>query len=186
MEDRQGVVEGPDRRASRRHRHLGLAGSRRRPHLHRRQDRRHARVCRRSEISAPGHESPRQRRNECLARHSPRRDLHPNTQASLVYRRANDEMMEKDSAMRIVITFAALVLAPSVPVRADNVTVTEIRAVHRHGQTFVTWKDLAEREAGAKYRYSLYRSDRPITAANVAQAELCYRGVLNNSARLYG
>ena len=95
-------------------------------------------------------------------------------------------MMEKDSAMRIVITFAALVLAPSVPVRADNVTVTEIRAVHRHGQTFVTWKDLAEREAGAKYRYSLYRSDRPITAANVAQAELCYRGVLNNSARLYG
>ena len=60
------------------------------------------------------------------------------------------------------------------------------QAVHRHGQTFVTWKDVAEGEAGAKFRYSLYRSDQPITADNLAKAELCYHGVLNNSAKLFG
>src|SRR5204863_4093151 len=53
-------------------------------------------------------------------------------------------------------------------------------------QTFITWKDAAEGEAGAKYRYSLYRADRPITADNLKQAELCARGILNNSARLFG
>ncbi len=31
--------------------------------------------------------------------------------------------------------------------------------VYRNGQTFVTWKDAAEGEAGARLRYSLYRSD---------------------------
>lgn len=69
---------------------------------------------------------------------------------------------------------------------AGEVEVTGISAMHRHGQTFVTWKDVAEGEAGATYRYSLYRSDRPITADNLDKAELCYRGVLNFSARLYG
>jgi hypothetical protein len=64
--------------------------------------------------------------------------------------------------------------------------VREVRAVHRHGQTFVTWKDVAAGEEGAGVRYSLYRSDRPITADNLKQAELCCRGVLNNSARLFG
>ena len=70
--------------------------------------------------------------------------------------------------------------------RVRSVEVTGIQAVHRHGQTFVTWKDVAEGEAGAKFRYSLYRSEQPITADNLAQAELCYRGVLNNSAKLFG
>ena len=40
--------------------------------------------------------------------------------------------------------------------------VTEIKAACRNGQTFVTWKDVAEGEAGAKYRYvaglPLYRA----------------------------
>jgi hypothetical protein len=64
--------------------------------------------------------------------------------------------------------------------------VTGIRAVHRNGQTFVTWNDAAEGEAGAGFRYSLYRSAAPITAENLAEAELCCRGVLNNSAKLFG
>src|SRR5262245_13689341 len=79
---------------------------------------------------------------------------------------------------------AVLAITP-VSVAAEH-EVTAIRAVHRHGQTFVTWKDVAEGEAGSKFRYSLYRHDQPITADNLAQAELCSHGVLNNSAKLFG
>lgn len=64
--------------------------------------------------------------------------------------------------------------------------VRDIRAMHLHGQTFVTWSDVAVGEDGAKVRYSLYRSDKPITAQNLKQVELCYHGILNNSARLFG
>lgn len=85
--------------------------------------------------------------------------------------------------MRRVWILAALALTPASAPAAE---VTHIQVVHRHGQTFVTWKDVAEGEEGAKYRYSLYRSDQPITAQNLAQAELCYRGVLPFSAKLYG
>ncbi|MEX0704397.1 MAG: hypothetical protein WD069_20015 [Planctomycetales bacterium] len=74
----------------------------------------------------------------------------------------------------------------SIASAADDGSVTEIRAAHRHGQTFVTWRDAAEGEAGANFRYALYRSDRPITPENLGQAELCCRGVLNNSAKLFG
>ena len=45
---------------------------------------------------------------------------------------------------------------------------------------------MAEGEAGAKFRYSLYRSDAPITAENLERATLCCHGVLNNSGRLFG
>lgn len=83
-----------------------------------------------------------------------------------------------------VVFFAGLFC--TAPIWSADIEVTGIQAVHRHGQSFVTWKDVAEGEAGAKYRYSLYRSEQPITAANLPQAELCYRGVLNNSAKLYG
>jgi pimeloyl-ACP methyl ester carboxylesterase len=69
---------------------------------------------------------------------------------------------------------------------AGAVTVTDIKAVCRHGQTFVTWMDAAEGEAGSRYRYSLYRSDEPITQENLAQAEFCYPGVLNNSCKQFG
>src|SRR5262249_54285789 len=85
------------------------------------------------------------------------------------------------------LTAAAILLFSfAAPGRAADLEVTSIKAVHRHGQTFVTWKDVAKGEAGAKYRYSLYRSDQPITADNLAKAELCYRGVLPFSAKLYG
>jgi|GEM_PF-755919 len=68
----------------------------------------------------------------------------------------------------------------------EEVAVTGIRAVHRHGQTFVTWRDAGEGQAGANYRYSLYRSSEPITQEKLARAQLCYRHVLNNSTKLYG
>jgi poly(3-hydroxybutyrate) depolymerase len=89
--------------------------------------------------------------------------------------------MPKRSRCTVIAVF---LLAWTTQLDADE--VTGIKAIHRHGQTFVTWKDAAEGEAGAKFRYSLYRSDSPITAENLARAELCYHGVLNNSAKLYG
>ena len=69
---------------------------------------------------------------------------------------------------------------------AERPRVTGIRAACRNGQTFVTWKDAAEGEAGSAFRYALYRSDRPITRESLAKAELCYGGVLNNSAKRFG
>ncbi len=81
---------------------------------------------------------------------------------------------------------AVLMLLATSACLAAEPEVTGIHAVHQHGQTFVTWKDAEVGEAGAKFRYSLYRSREPITAANLQQAELCYRGVLNHSARLFG
>lgn len=69
---------------------------------------------------------------------------------------------------------------------AGDVKVGGIQAACRNGQTFVTWKDAAEGEDGAKFRYSLYRSTAAITQENLAQAELCYHGVLNNSGKLFG
>lgn len=79
-----------------------------------------------------------------------------------------------------------LVLIAAATVCAGDVEVSRLQVTHRHGQTFATWKDVAEGEASAKYRYSLYCSEQPITAKNLAKAELCYRGVLYNSAKLYG
>ncbi len=64
------------------------------------------------------------------------------------------------------------VLALSAVGRAADPEVSSIQAVHRHGQTFVTWKDVAEGEDGAKFRYSLYRAEAPNTAANLDKAEL--------------
>src|SRR5688572_24027741 len=88
--------------------------------------------------------------------------------------------------MRLYVSLSAVFLVSAISGRAENPVITDLRALHHHGQTFVTWTDLAEGEAGAKYRYRLYRSDRPITGENLARAELCYRGILNNSGRLYG
>lgn len=68
----------------------------------------------------------------------------------------------------------------------QTVEVNGIEAIHRNGQTFVTWRDVEEGERGAKYRYSLYRADSPITQETLAQATLVYRGVPNNSAKLFG
>ena len=42
---------------------------------------------------------------------------------------------------------------------------TDLTAIHRDGQTFVTWV-----ETGPNHEYHVYRSDSPITAATLAQA----------------
>jgi pimeloyl-ACP methyl ester carboxylesterase len=77
-------------------------------------------------------------------------------------------------------------LLPGSTALAQSVEVTGINAVHRNGQTFVTWKDVEEGERGAKYRYSLYRAATPINQEKLAHATLVYRGVVNNSAKLFG
>ncbi len=66
-----------------------------------------------------------------------------------------------------------------------KVEVTGVKAVHRNGQTFVTWKDVAEGEEAAAYRYTVYRSDKPI-GPDLAEAEVCVSGILYNSAKLFG
>lgn len=48
---------------------------------------------------------------------------------------------------------------------------TELKVFHRSGQTFITWSERAELK-GEKYR--IYRHTKPITAANLAKAQLLY------------
>ncbi len=98
--------------------------------------------------------------------------------------------MQVSGARRCLLLAALvgwLVVSLPCPLRAhDPVVVTGIRAEHRHGQTFVTWKDAAEGQAGARFRYTLYRSSRPITEDTLAQARVAATGILHNSAKLFG
>lgn len=64
--------------------------------------------------------------------------------------------------------------------------VTGIRAFCRDGQTFVTWKDAAEGAAAASNRYAVYRAEKPITEANLADAQKWGAGILPNSGKLFG
>src|SRR5262245_5266543 len=80
----------------------------------------------------------------------------------------------------------SVILGLASNARSADFEVTGIQAMHRHGQTFVTWKDVAEGEEGVKFRYTLYRSEQPITQENLARAEVCARGILNFSAKLFG
>ena len=84
--------------------------------------------------------------------------------------------MSFDPAMKRFFLIAILALNYGGQGFAADQEVTDIRAVHRHGQTFITWKDAAEGADGAKYRYSLYRSEHAITADNLDKAERCYYG----------
>jgi len=88
--------------------------------------------------------------------------------------------------MKRAVVSVILPLIVVSTVAADAVKVTGIKAEHRNGQTFVTWTDAAEGEAGANYRYSLYRADAPITADTLAKADLLMKGVFNNSAKMFG
>ena len=87
--------------------------------------------------------------------------------------------------MRLRIVAVALIAIVAVSSAAgQELKVAGIKAEHRNGQTFITWKDAAEGEAGAKLRYAVYRSDKPI--ANVAAMKPYMTGVLSNSAKLFG
>lgn len=77
-------------------------------------------------------------------------------------------MMSKESMLKMICIFLVF---NCVLIRAREIEVKEIHAFHRNGQTFVAWKDVAEGEEGAVYRYSVYRSDVPITQANLSKAE---------------
>ena len=88
--------------------------------------------------------------------------------------------------LRFLLALGLVLLAGGVAQPQSEPNATAIRAVHRNGQTFVTWMDAAPAEAGARYRYALYRADVPITEGNLADARLVGRGILNNSARRFG
>ncbi len=94
-------------------------------------------------------------------------------------------MMKKIGGSLMAVSAACVLAAAASSATAEDGGVTGIRAVHRNGQTFVTWKDAAAGEAGAKFRYAIYRSVRPITQTNLGLAEKRVWGVVNNSARLY-
>jgi hypothetical protein len=64
--------------------------------------------------------------------------------------------------------------------------VTQIRALHRNGQTFITWHDAEEGQAGEKYRYTVYRSAQPITAANLVSAQRIASDVMHHSGKRIG
>ncbi len=87
--------------------------------------------------------------------------------------------------MKTFLLAAAFVLG-LMDLAVAELAVTQIKVTHRSGQTFVTWKDVADAQAGAEYRYSVFRSPKPITADNLATAEVCMVGVLHNSALLFG
>ena len=68
---------------------------------------------------------------------------------------------------------AQAVVAPAQP--------TNLAAVHRSGQTFITWTERAEL-SGERYR--VYRHTQPITGANLAQATMLYE-VAEGSSRFF-
>jgi hypothetical protein len=76
-------------------------------------------------------------------------------------------------------------IAPHGPGRVAA-SVTGIAASYHDGQTFITWRDVAPGVDGTGYRYSVYRSTRPITEATLSSAERIAFGIVNNSAGLFG
>ena len=70
--------------------------------------------------------------------------------------------------------------------RRDSAPVTGIAVAFHDGQTFITWRDVAAGFDGVGYRYSVYRSTKPITEATLSSAQLIAMDILNNSAGLFG
>ncbi|MDE0938212.1 MAG: hypothetical protein OSA89_20080, partial [Mariniblastus sp.] len=65
--------------------------------------------------------------------------------------------------MKMILSILILCLTANTALAELN--VSGIQAIHRNGQTFVTWKDVTEAETGIAYRYSLYCSEHQITEA---------------------
>ena len=91
-------------------------------------------------------------------------------------------MRKQMFTLSVVVAFSCVFAQTTF---ADQ-NVTDIRVSHRHGQTFVTWKDVAEGEAGASVRYSLYCSERPITEQALPDLKPAIDGIPNNSGKHYG
>ncbi len=64
---------------------------------------------------------------------------------------------------RINVVVGMLLCMVAGFVFGDGLEVKGIKAQYRNGQTFITWQDAAEGEAGMNYRYTVYSSDKPIT-----------------------
>ncbi len=62
----------------------------------------------------------------------------------------------------LVVPFAVLVLAPAIAVSSPPPPTT-VQAVHRSGQTFVTWDEVPD----STVTYRVYRSDSPITSVSL-------------------
>ena len=75
-------------------------------------------------------------------------------------------------------SWQAVAVAPAVASAAQPAALT---ALHRSGQTFLTWQE----QPGAGVRYRIYRHHAAINAANLAQATLLYADVPQESARFY-
>jgi len=86
--------------------------------------------------------------------------------------------------MKFVLAVLVFISSCTFPALAAELKVTAIKAEHRNGQTFVTWTDVAEGQAGSKYQYSVYRSDKPITS--IAGMKPRLSGVFHNSAKMFG
>jgi hypothetical protein len=87
--------------------------------------------------------------------------------------------------MKLAVSFFAL--AVSIARAQTALPVTGIQALHRDGQTFLTWTDAAPAAAGANYRYDVYRAAVPIgDAASLTAATLIQSRIFNNSGQLPG
>ena len=75
-------------------------------------------------------------------------------------------------------SWQAVAVAPAVASAAQPAALT---ALHRSGQTFLTWQE----QPGAGVRYRIYRHHAAINGANLAQATLLYADVPQESARFY-
>lgn len=69
---------------------------------------------------------------------------------------------------------------------STRVDVEALHVVHHHGQSFVWWPDRETGEAGASYRYRLYRSSTPLTTdVDLTSAELVSEH-FNHSGQRFG
>ena len=73
-----------------------------------------------------------------------------------------------------------LIAALVVSAAANAASITEVKAVCRHGQVFLTWN---EKELPPDAILSVYASRTPITAENLPQAMLLAKDILPGSAR---
>ena len=75
----------------------------------------------------------------------------------------------------------AQALTPAQALAPPAAQPTSLTAIHRSGQTYLTW---TERNELTGEHYRVYRHDQPISAANLAQADLLYE-VPAGSARFF-
>jgi len=80
----------------------------------------------------------------------------------------------------IFIVMLTVGLTPKAA-QAEQIEALGVTAVHRSGQTFITW---TESTGLTNELYTIYRSNEPITAANIHQAQVLLT-VPEDSARFY-